>query len=234
MTFVLSIVACAPEGPSGRGGLGAGAAAVSGGAAVGAQSGDDGNVGVERILARMERALAGGALAYQARLERAAYVRDVAILLARLRAERRDPDIVQLVGHGSPGRLQLGSYWSGATVDPVEGHAALTGNPESYGMLIERLPPGCRVFLLGCHVGAERRSGYVASGRALLYGLEVMSGAHVYGADGLVTPEDFGDGFLYDGSLVMSCGKPANPGAVARGRAARKSRDVRNADRAAS
>lgn len=216
MTFVLSIVACPPDEAS-RGG---------------APPDDDGNVGVERILAKMEQALAkpAGPLAYEARLERAAYVRDIAILLAELRGVGREPDLVQIIGHGSPGRLQLGSYWSGVAVDAAQGHAALTSNPESYGMLIDRLSPGCRVFLLGCHVGSERRSGYVASGKALLYGLEVMTGAHVYASDGLVTPEDFGDGFLYDGSLVMSCGKPANPGSVAKGRAARKSRDVRKAD----
>lgn len=214
MTFVLSVVACPPHGC----------------ASSGAPPGDDGNRGVERILARMEDAVRDEPLPYDARLERAAYVRDIAILLAQLGAEGRDPDIVQIVGHGTPGRLQLGSYWSGIPFDAEEGHAALTSNPESYGMLIERLRPGCRVFLLGCHVGSERRSGYIASGKALLYGLEVMSGAHVYASDGLVTPEDFGDGFLYDGSLVMSCGKPANPGAVAKGRAARRSRSVRRAD----
>ena len=215
MTFVLSVIACPPPDRD-----------LSGAPPPG---GGDGNRGVESILARMEAAMRGELL-YEARLERAAYVRDVAILLAQLHAEGRDPDIVQLIGHGSSGRLQLGSYWTGTPFDAEEGHAVLTSNPESYGMLIERLRPGCRVFLLGCHVGSERRSGHVASGKALLYGLEVMSGAHVYASDGLVTPEDFGDGFLYDGSLVMSCGKPANPGALAKGRAARRSRSVRRAD----
>jgi hypothetical protein len=239
MTFVLSIVACSPEELRGEvcagvrrqacaGAPGGGPAPARAAAPCGVgDAGDDGNVGLERIEARMRAALAGSssALGYEARLERAAYVRDIAITLSQLRAAGREPDLVQIIGHGSPGRLQLGSYWTGKAFDPEEGHAALTSNPETYGMLLEHLRPRCRVFLLGCHVGAERRSGYVTSGKALLYGLEVMTGAYVYGSDGLVTPEDFGDGFLYDGSLVMSCGKPANPGAIAKGRAARRSRE---------
>lgn len=195
--FVLSVVA---------GGEGAGG---------GERTGD---LAVDRILAGMRAAIERG-VPYEAQLARATTVRDVAILLATLRAQDRVPDVLQLVGHGSPGRLQL-------ALESQRAATVLTSAPESCGMLVGRVMAPTRVLLLGCHVGAERPSGYVASGKALLFSLEALTGAYAYAADGPVTADDFGDGFLYDGSLVMSCGKPANPGSVAR------SRTVRRADAA--
>jgi Domain of unknown function (DUF4347) len=191
--FVLSVVA---------GGEGAGG---------GERTGDR---AVDRILAGMRAAIEGG-VPYEAQLARATTVRDVAILLASLRAQDRVPAVLQLVGHGSPGRLQL-------ALDSQRAATVLTSAPESCGMLVGRVMAPTRVLLLGCHVGAERPSGYVASGKALLFSLEALTGAYAYAADGPVTADDFGDGFLYDGSLVMSCGKPANPGSVARSRAVRR------------
>jgi len=120
------------------------------------------------------------------------------------------PDIIQLIGHGTPGRLALGSYWSGKVKDPKLGYAVLDSNPESYGMLRNETPSTARIFLLGCCVGSSEPSGYVASGRALLFDLEDMTGANVYAADDLVHPGLFVNG-LYTGSLVTSSGKPANP-----------------------
>jgi Domain of unknown function (DUF4347) len=179
-----------------------------------------GDRAIDRILAGMRAAIDRG-LPYDAQLARAATVRDVAILLATLRGQGRVPDVLQLVGHGSPGRLQL-------AVDSQHGPSVLTSAPESCGMLVGRLAAPTRVLLLGCHVGSERPSAHVASGKALLFSIEVLTGAHAYAADGPVTADDFGDGFLHDGSLVMSCGKPANPGSIARGR------NVRRADAAAA
>lgn len=179
-----------------------------------ASSADDEDLAVARILAAMQAAQARG-LPYRSRLERAASVRDVAILLAGLvdPAGGADPPaILQLVGHGSPGRLRLG-----AGADAL---AVLTSDPQVCGMLAGRLTPPTRLLVLGCHTGSDRPSAYVASGKALLASLEAFTGAHVYAADGPVTAADFGDGFLYDGSLVTSCGKPANPTSPVRGRAA--------------
>ncbi len=191
-----------------------------------ASSADDEDLAVARILAAMQAAQARG-LPYRNRLERAASVRDVALLLAGLvdPAGASDPPaILQLVGHGSPGRLRLG-----AGADAL---AVLTSDPQVCGMLAGRLTPPTRLLVLGCHTGSDRPSAYVASGKALLASLEAFTGAHVYAADCPVTAADFGDGFLYDGSLVTSCGKPANPTSPVRGRAA--SRLVRDPDSAAT
>lgn len=194
--FVLSVVA----------GTGTGTGAAT--------DGPTGDLAVDRILRGMRAAIERG-VPYEAQLARAATVRDVAILLAALRAQDRVPEVLQLVGHGSPGRLQL-------SLDSQQAATVLTSAPESCGMLVGRVMAPTRVLLLGCHVGAERPSGYVASGKALLFSIEALTGAYAYAADGPVTADDFGDGFLYDGSLVMSCGKPANPGSVARSRAVRR------------
>ncbi len=207
MTFVLSVVARPPTGHLAPPAPEAQAPATG-----------DGNRAVAAILESMRAALDRGGLPYQAHLVEVAYVRELAILLAQLREEGRVPDILQLVGHGSPGRLQLGSYWTGQAFDRRGGHGVLTSDPETLALLVDRLAPPTRVFLLGCHVGAERPSGYVASGKALLFSFEALTGAHCYAPDELITPQDFPDGFLYDGPLVMSCGKPANPASAVRRR----------------
>lgn len=178
---------------------------------VAAAGGDEEDLAVSRILAAMQGAVARG-LPYRARLERAASVRDVAIALAGAASAGEPPALIQLVGHGSPGRLRLGAGGDALAV--------LSSDPQSCGMLAGRLAAPARLLLLGCHVGSERPSPYLASGKALLASLEAFTGAHVYAADCPVTSADFGDGFVYDGSLVTSAGKPANPASLVRGRAA--------------
>lgn len=172
----------------------------------------DGNVAIDVLLTNMKAAL--DRLPYKSHLAQATYVHDIALEIKKLKDKGTTPDLIQIIGHGSAGRLELGSYWT-SVLDTNRGPAVLDSNPESYGMLLEVIPSSTRVFLLGCNVGAQKPEGYVASGRALLFDLEDMSGANVYAADGLVYPALFNDGFLYSGSLVTSNGKPANPSAIA-------------------
>lgn len=167
----------------------------------------DGNAAIALTASMMETAIAGDSLGYQAQLVRVAYVGDIARALAQLPAP---PDLIQIVGHGSPGRLQLGGFW-GPSPDRPHECDVLDSSPESYGLLQDWLRPETLVMLLGCGVGGASPPGYVASGRALLFDLEDMTHGHAYAADSLVTPDSFRDGFLYSGSLVTSTGKPANP-----------------------
>ena len=192
MTFVLSIIAK----PS----------------VDGTESTSDGNVAIDAIVEMMT----SGSVTrgYDTRVERATYVRDIALSLRALKNEGRTPDIIQIIGHGTAGRLELGGYWTQSALDPRLGPAVLDSNPDSYGMLVDAISSPSRVFLLGCNVGSKAPNLYVASGRALLFDIEDMTGAHVYASDGLVYPELFDDGFLYQGSLVTSNGKPANPAAL--------------------
>lgn len=172
-----------------------------------AEGASDGNAAIALTASMMEQALAGDSLGYQAQLVRVAYVGDIARALAGLPTP---PDLVQIVGHGSPGRLQLGGFW-GPSPDRPHECDVLDSSPESYGLLQDWLSPETLVLLLGCGVGGASPPGYVASGRALLFDLEDMTKGHAYAADSLVTPQSFRDGFLYSGSLVTSTGKPANP-----------------------
>lgn len=167
----------------------------------------DGNDAVRTTEIMMQEAIAGGGLGYSARLERVTYVGDIARVLADL---PEPPALIQIIGHGSPGRLQLGGYW-GTSDDGRYECDVLDSSPDSYGVLEEKIQPSTALLLLGCSVGAASPGGYVASGRALLFDLEDMLGCHAYAADGLVFPSSFSDGFLYGGSLVTSSGKPANP-----------------------
>jgi hypothetical protein len=192
MTFVLSIIAKPSEDR---------AATTS-----------DGNVAIDAIVRMMTRTSV--TRGYDTRVERATYVRDIALKLRELKNEGRTPDIIQIIGHGSAGRLELGSYWTQSPLDPRLGPAVLDSNPDSYGMLVDTISAPSRLFLLGCSVGSKAPNGYVASGSALLFDIEDMTGANVYASDDLVYPELFDDSFLYNGSLVTSNGKPANPAAL--------------------
>jgi len=195
--WVLSIIAKPPDGVNARTGA------------------SDGNKAIELIVDSLTKAAANGDTTsgsrYRTAVARAAYVRDISEAVVQFKATHRvAPDIIQCIGHGMSGRLELGSFWSGVPQDRVLGSAVLDSNPDSYGMLLDYITSTSRVFLLGCHVGSSAPSGYVASGRTLLFDLEDLTEANVYAADDLVYPELFEDG-LYRGSLVTSTGKPANP-----------------------
>jgi Domain of unknown function (DUF4347) len=145
-------------------------------------------------------------------IERAAYVSDIADALEKHRTP--EPEIIQIIGHGSSGKLQLGQYWSKKMYDPKGGYAVLDSNPACYAVLMNWIPKNSRLLLLGCKVGSDAPTGSAANGRALMFDLEQMSSANVYASDKYVTDLSFAEGFLYSGSLVNSNGKPANPTAL--------------------
>lgn len=185
MTLILSIIASPPEGVEPKP--------------------SDGNSAIDDIVKMMtKRAENDPKLA----VRRAAYVGDIADILKEF---NEPPSLIQIIGHGSPGRLQLGQYWTGHGPHQTLGHSVLDSSPASYGMLNKRIAPATKVLLLGCSVGSQQPSGFIGSGRALLFDLEDMTGADVYAADDTVSPKDFDDDFFYKGSLVTSTGKTANP-----------------------
>ena len=183
----------------------------------------DGNIGIEQIVAAMEQARDGGQLRYDAFVERAAYVFDIARKLDAFKQQHGEPpDVLQIVGHGSPGRLELGQHWLRRPYGPG-GYMALDSNTESYGALNERLKPDSIVLLIGCFTGSGENGGSIANGPALLTDIEQMAKndrVRAYASDGPVSPGDFRNGFLYAGSLSASNGQPANLLATIEGAAA--------------
>jgi hypothetical protein len=173
----------------------------------------DGNVAIEAIDGRIKELISRGNLTSQVTYERAAYLRDIAIKLKeRTDARLEPPDIVQIIGHGSPGRVELGQYWSRKHFDESLGYAVLDSNPYGYGLLNEYLSPMSRVILVGCFVGGKASKGdFVADGPTLLHDLEQMSGGSAYASDAWVSPEHLSDDVLYTSSLITSNGTPANP-----------------------
>lgn len=171
----------------------------------------DGNIGIEQIVTAMEQAQQGGKLRYDAFVERAAYVFDLAGVLDQFTTDHgAPPDVLQIVGHGSPGRLELGQHWARRPYGPG-GYMALDSNTNSYGALDERLKPNSVVLLIGCFTGSSERRGAIANGPALLTDIEQMAkDVRAYAPDGPVNPGDFRDGFLYAGTLSASNGRPAN------------------------
>jgi len=212
MTFVLSIIAEPPPfPPAGQNAAASPQAPAPVGGAI-----QDGNRAIEEIVAMMKDARTK--VPYTALSVRATYVRDIAKRLLEINPDPKHPkqpvDIIQLIGHGSAGRVELGSYWKDRPLDRRKGSAVLDSNPDSYGILTDTISAGTSVFLLGCHVGADSPSGFVASGKALLFDLEDLTKANFYAAPDLVFPAQFEDGFLYRGPLVTRDGKPANPAAI--------------------
>lgn len=196
MTLILSIIACPPKGFN--------------------PESSDGNQAIKRISEMMTERANESTPDLHLIVKRAAYVSDIAVALDELRDEGKIPSLIQIIGHGSRGRLQLGQYWTGKEVGEANRRAVLDSSPASYGVLMERISAPTKVLLLGCNVGGDAPSGFIASGRALLFDLEDLTGADVYAADDTVSPDDFDDRFFYKGSLVTSTGKAANPMVVVR------------------
>jgi hypothetical protein len=120
-------------------------------------------------------------------VDRACSVSEVADILGREQPTR--DDIVQIVGHGSPGILSLGRVWTDK-YDGDEGVYCLDSDPYTYGRLDGCVPPGCTVWLIGCSVG-EDRDELSYDGPTLVFGLSRMWSAVVGGAVGYVGPDDF-------------------------------------------
>jgi len=131
-------------------------------------------------------------------------VREVASLLEIVHHLRRlefQPEVIQIIGHGSPGMLSLGYFWDSKYTDGDWGpFYLLDSNPYAYGVLMYDVKPPTRVLLAGCDLTADRASPMIADGRALVTDLHAMWGCDVLAADDLVGPENFESG-MFVGSM---------------------------------
>lgn len=109
-------------------------------------------------------------------------------------------DLVQLIGHGATGKLWLGGHWTGT--ETKNGRAVLLdSNYNFYGLLLDCVPPKCRVWLLGCTIGATSR---IADGPTLLFDLARMWRCDVSAPTDYVTDADFGaDGIFTDANRLV-------------------------------
>lgn len=98
-------------------------------------------------------------------------LRDIA---KRLRAQPLSSgDHIQIVGHGSSGRLALGYFWNGNYADPTQTYA-LDSNLFYHDILEQGVDPGTTVYILGCSVGDDRLGPLDADGPTLLFDLARM------------------------------------------------------------
>jgi hypothetical protein len=118
---------------------------------------------------------------------RASSVPELAACLTNLQLAAED--VVQIIGHGSPGLLSLGRTWT-HTYKGTEGTYCLDSDPYAYGLLDHTVPAGCTVSLIGCSVG-EDRGDLPNDGPTLIFDLARLWSATVGGAVGYVGPEDF-------------------------------------------
>jgi hypothetical protein len=161
-----------------------------------AQGHDSGNIFIETVGRRL--ATATDTSNNEHRLLYASSVGDVAGLLAD--KTHAPPDILQIVGHGYPGGLKLGSCWTSDYVKRSEqgqdvDFFTLDSNPYCYALLAEvQLKPSTQVWLIGCDVGNPKpRFGNVDGGRVLLFALEQMwrREISVWASYDVVVPADF-------------------------------------------
>lgn len=101
------------------------------------------------------------------------------------------PDIVQIVGHGDPGRLML-AIRSQDEFDQ-KGYYVISSDESSFRPLEDVNPPPSRlVLLLGCSVGGAA-SGYHHDGPTLLFGLARLWGCRVGAPVDAIEGDDFDD-----------------------------------------
>jgi hypothetical protein len=102
---------------------------------------------------------------------------------------------IQLVGHGSPGILSLGSTWIPKLEDWGSEALLLDGDPNIYcNLLGKQIPSIKRVLVLGCSVGADStespRSG-LHDGPTLLFDLARLFGVPVSAPVDTISIQDF-------------------------------------------
>lgn len=84
-------------------------------------------------------------------------------------------DLIQIIGHGSPGEIWMnGDNQDKTTEDTLV--FLLDSNPTFYRVLdhIKGLSKNCRILLVGCNVGAESHVSRAADGPTLLFDLARM------------------------------------------------------------
>jgi hypothetical protein len=142
---------------------------------------------------------------------REATVRGVA---SRIEAanEGGDVELVQIIGHGGPGILSLGSVWAHTYKEPRPFGSAyvIDSNPYEYSMLEPFVGPKTRIALIGCWVGDDDGPRtQIPDGTTLLFDLARMLGSPVMAALCTVQPRDFVDG-LFRGPMRVSDGTFVN------------------------
>ena len=100
--------------------------------------------------------------------------------------------IIQVVGHGSPGRLSVGDTFDSG-VSAGTDHHFLDSDPYVYGILEHLLQPADELWIIGCSVGEDPPppKALVATGPVLVFDLSQMWGCTVKASTGIVHVSDF-------------------------------------------
>lgn len=97
---------------------------------------------------------------------------------------------VQIIGHGSPGMLALGYFWTGDYYSKSDTFA-LDSDLSRHGVLDGLVAPGTKVSLIGCAVGEDRVGLAQCDGPTLIFDLARMWACQVSAPVGPVGPDDF-------------------------------------------
>jgi hypothetical protein len=115
-------------------------------------------------------------------------------------------DRLQIIGHGSAGKLLLGQAWGTPDFDGKVAYV-LDSTPRFHGVLMGQVQPGVLVWLIGCCVGAELEVGSkrIADGPTLLFDLARMWNCEVAApVDTVRAPEDFDEHGIFAHASQMS------------------------------
>jgi hypothetical protein len=143
-------------------------------------------------------------------VKRAAAMQEIAIILANhAKQVGAAPDVIQIVGHGLQGSLQLGDHWLENKNPPDSRAYTLDSNPNLYSVMFQRVkPPTSLVRILGCTVGDPTHSPTttIVDGPTLLFDLTRMWGVPVDAPTDLISVDNFDDEgqFADPGHLVLA------------------------------
>jgi len=114
------------------------------------------------------------------------------------------PELVQIIGHGVAGLLELGAIWTHVLRDQG-GYYVFDGNPHAISGMSARLPSSSEIHVIGCEVGSKEVGPGVADGPSLVYLLSRMTGCKVVAPTDIVSARslDPGTGCLREGVPVI-------------------------------
>lgn len=105
-------------------------------------------------------------------------------------------DHLQIIGHGTPGMLALGYFWTG-TYSEKGDTFALDGELNAYGVLDGMVPSNASVSLIGCSIGEDRMGLAQCDGPTLIFDLSRLWSCPVSASVGWVGPDDFDSNGLF-------------------------------------
>lgn len=112
-------------------------------------------------------------------------------IVAHLEKLRPGPnDHVQLIGHGTPGRLALGYFWTHDYSSDTDTYA-LDCDLSRHGVLDELVDPAASVAIIGCAVGEDRVGMVQGDGPTLIFDLARLWSCRVSASVGAVGVKDF-------------------------------------------